>query len=60
MAKLRLMQAASANALASEDSSEVKSDDTFYDIQYDILSQFDQDKISKANEKFLDGLKPRW
>lgn len=60
MAKLRLMRATSANALASEESSEVNSDDTFYDMQDDILSQFDQDKISKANEKFLDGLKPRW
>lgn len=60
MAKVRLMRVASANALASEDSSEVKSDDTFYDIPDDILSTFDQDNVSKANDNFLDSLKPRW
>jgi hypothetical protein len=60
MAKVRLMRVASANALASESSSEVKSDDTFYDIPDDILSTFDQDNVSKANDNFLDSLKPRW
>ena len=60
MAKVKLMRVASANSLASEDSSEVKSEDTFYDIPDDILSTLDQENVSKVNDNFLDSLKPRW
>lgn len=59
-AKLNLMKAASANALALEGSSEVKNDDTFYEISEEVISAFDQANIEKAEVDFLIGLIPRW
>ena len=59
-AKLNLMRAASANALALESSSEVKSDDSFYEIPEEVVSAFDQHNVDKAEVDFLTGLIPRW
>lgn len=59
-AKLNLMKAASANALALESSSEVQSDDTFYEIPEEVISAFDQVNVEKAEVDFLTGLIPRW
>lgn len=59
-AKLNLMRAASANALALESSSEVKNDDTFYEIPEEVTSAFDQANVEKAEVDFLTGLIPRW
>lgn len=59
-AKLNLMRAASANALALESSSEVKNDDTFYEIPEEVTSAFDQANVYKAEVDFLTGLIPRW
>lgn len=59
-AKLNLMRAASANALALESSSEVQSDNTFYEIPEEVISAFDQHNVEKAEVDFLIGLIPRW
>lgn len=59
-AKLNLMRAASANALAFESSSEVQGDDTFYEIPEEVISAFDQANVEKAETDFLTGLIPRW
>lgn len=59
-AKLNLMRAASANALALETSSEVQSDDIFYEISDEVISAFDRHNIEKAEADFLTGLIPRW
>nr|DAV91467.1 MAG TPA: hypothetical protein [Caudoviricetes sp.] len=59
-AKLNLMKAASANALALESSSEVQGDDTFYEIPEEVISAFDQYNVEKAEADFLTGLIPRW
>lgn len=59
-AKLNLIRAASANALALESSSEVQSDDTFYEIPEEVTSAFDQANVEKAEVDFLTGLIPRW
>lgn len=59
-AKLNLMKAASANALALESSSEVQSDNTFYEIPEEVISAFDQANVEKAEVDFLTGLIPRW
>lgn len=59
-AKLNLMRAASANALALESSSEVQSDDIFYEISEEVISAFDQANVEKAEVDFLTGLIPRW
>lgn len=59
-AKLNLMRAASANALALESSSEVQGDDTFYEIPEEVISAFDQANVEKAEVDFLTGLIPRW
>lgn len=59
-AKLNLMRAASANALALESSSEVQNDDTFYEISEEVVSAFDQVNVGKAEADFLTGLIPRW
>lgn len=59
-AKLNLMRAASANALALESSSEVQSDNTFYEIPEEVTSAFDRANADKAEVDFLTGLIPRW
>lgn len=59
-AKLNLMRATSANALALESSSEVQSDDSFYEIPEEVVSAFDQVNVEKAEADFLIGLIPRW
>lgn len=59
-AKLNLMRAASANALALESSSEVQGGDTFYEIPEEVISAFDQSNVDKAEVDFLTGLIPRW
>lgn len=59
-AKLNLMKAASANALALESSSEAQNDDTFYEIPEEVISAFDQANVEKAETDFLTGLIPRW
>lgn len=59
-AKLNLMRAASANVLALESSSEVKNDNTFYEIPEEVTTAFDQANVEKAEVDFLTGLVPRW
>ena len=57
--KIQLLSLASANVMAADDTSDLVSDNTFYEISDDILGLFDQDVIAEAEVNFLDSLIPK-
>lgn len=54
--KIQLLSLASANVMAEDDTSDLVSSDTFYEIPDDVLDLFDQDVIAEAEANFLDAL----
>ncbi len=54
--KLQLLSAASANAMADDETSDLDSSGTFYEIPDDVLELFNQDSVSSAEADFLDAI----